>query len=197
MSREKDKPTQEQIKDIADRAEGIKPAQAEPTGRPTSYQPAFAAQAEKLCKLAATDAELADFFQVSTRTIYRWQNEFPEFCQSLKSGKAEADERVERSLYHRAVGYTFEAEKVFQYKGEIVRAETKEHVPPDTTACIFWLKNRRSQQWRDIHRLEHGQPGDFDRLSDDELHQQVLKEAKALGVPVPAMKANGANGTQH
>lgn len=124
-------------------------------GRPSGYKPAFAKQAEQLCKLGATDAELASFFEVTDRTIYRWQAQFPEFCQALKAGKESADERVERSLYHRAVGYSFQSEKVFQFQGSIVRAETVEHVPPDTTACIFWLKNRRSQDWRDVHRHEH------------------------------------------
>lgn len=124
-------------------------------GRPTSYKPVFAEQAEKLCKLGATDIELADFFEVSDRTIYRWQVQFPEFCQALKAGKETSDERVERSLYHKAVGYTFDSEKVFQFQGEIVRTKTREHVPPDTTAAIFWLKNRRPEEWRDVSRQEH------------------------------------------
>ena len=71
----------------------------------------------------------------------------------LKSGKEVADNRVERSLYNRAVGYTFDSEKVFQHQGEIVRAKTVEHVPPDTTAGIFWLKNRKPAEWRD--KIEH------------------------------------------
>lgn len=117
--------------------------------RPTSYKAEFAEQAEKLCKLGATDVELADFFKVSDRTIYRWQSQYPEFCQALKAGKEAADERVERSLYHRAVGYSYDAVKLFQFQGQVVRGPYREHVPPDTTACIFWLKNRRSEEWRD------------------------------------------------
>lgn len=123
-------------------------------GRPTAYKPQYAEQAEKLCKLGATDIEIADFFAVTDRTIYRWQAEYPEFCQALKVGKETADDRVERSLYHRASGYTFDSEKVFQFQGAIVRAKTREHVPPDTTAAIFWLKNRRREDWRDRHDHE-------------------------------------------
>lgn len=123
-------------------------------GRPSGFKPEFVAQAEKLCKLGATDVELADFFEVSDRTIYRWQTQFPEFCQALKAGKENSDERVERSLYHKAVGYTFDSEKVFQFQGEIVRTATREHVPPDTTAAIFWLKNRKPEEWRDVSRHE-------------------------------------------
>jgi hypothetical protein len=124
-----------------------------PAGRPSSYKSEYAEQAAKLCLLGATDADLADFFGVSDRTIYRWQIEFPEFCQALKAAKAQADDRVERSLYHRAVGYTFDAVKIFQYEGAPVQVPYREHVPPDTTAMIFWLKNRRCNEWRDRREL--------------------------------------------
>lgn len=156
----KEKPlSKEQIKAAADRAFGIAPDDpAEKIGRPSSYQPGYAVQAKKLCELGATDIEIADFFEVSDRTIYRWQIKYPEFCQALKSGKSAADERVERSLYHKATGYTFESEKIFQHQGEIVRAAFREHVPPDTTSMIFWLKNRRPDQWRDRVVSEHTGP---------------------------------------
>ena len=140
----------------------------EKTGRPSGYQPDFAVQAKKLCELGATDIEIADFFEVSDRTVYRWQLKYPEFCQALKAGKDAADDRVERSLYHKATGYTFESEKIFQYEGTIVRTPTREHVPPDTVSMIFWLKNRRPEQWREkteqVVRHEH-----INQLSDDEL----------------------------
>jgi hypothetical protein len=126
------------------------------TGRPSKFQPSFVDQARKLCELGATDEEVASFFDVSARTIYRWQAQHEAFCQALKAGKVAADNRVERSLYSRAVGYTFDSEKVFQFRGAIVRASTKEHVPPDTTAAIFWLKNRKPDDWRDKHEVEHG-----------------------------------------
>lgn len=124
-------------------------------GRPTSYKPEFAEQAEKLCLLGATDEDLADFFGVAIRTIANWKAQNDEFLQALKAGKEAADERVSRSLYHRAVGYTFDSEKIFHFQGQITRAETREHVPPDTTACIFWLKNRRPDLWRDKTEHEH------------------------------------------
>ena len=62
---------------------------------------------------------------------------------ALAAGKAEADGRVERSLYMRAVGYSYDAEKIFCDKnGNVTKVPYREHVPPDVTACIFWLKNR-------------------------------------------------------
>jgi hypothetical protein len=133
---------------------------AEPTeergrGRPTVYDPRMIEQARKLCALGATDIELADFFEVHVATLNRWKAEYPDFCASIKTAKQEADERVERSLYHRAIGYSHPAVKIFMPAGasQPVYADYREQVPPDTTACIFWLKNRRPDLWRD--RLNH------------------------------------------
>lgn len=127
-----------------------------PGGRPSKYAGKFAGQATKLCELGATDWEIASFFGVDVRTIYRWQTQHPEFCHALKVGKGEADERVERSLFHKANGYSFQAVKIMQDKGTIIKVPYTEHVPPDTTACIFWLKNRRPEQWREKVDHEHG-----------------------------------------
>lgn len=126
-----------------------------PAGRPSKYKPEYCKQAEKLCALGATDVELADFFGVSINTIDNWKVRYPEFLGALKEAKDIANQRVVRSLYQRAVGYTFESEKVFQFQGQIIRADTREHVPPDTTAQIFWLKNRKSAEWRDKQEQEH------------------------------------------
>ncbi len=146
--------TEDEVKAAADRAEGIKPDEPEAKmGRPPKYKPEFAVQAAKLCDLGATDANLADFFEVSIRTIERWRTEHPDFCRSVKEAKEAADARVERSLYQRATGYTYDAVKVMQYKGEAVVVPYREHVPPDTAAMIFWLKNRKKADWRD--RIEH------------------------------------------
>jgi hypothetical protein len=65
-------------------------------GRPSKFKADYAQQAEKLCDLGATDEDLADFFDVSIRTIANWKSEHPEFLQALKGGKSQADDRVER-----------------------------------------------------------------------------------------------------
>jgi hypothetical protein len=123
--------------------------------RPTKYKAEYAVQAEKLCKLGATDIEIADFFGVEVRTIYRWKAEHAEFCQSLKIAKAEADERVERSLFARATGYEHDEVDIRVVNGEIVQTPIRKYYPPDTTAGIFWLKNRKSAEWRDKQETEH------------------------------------------
>ena len=128
------------------------------TGRPTDFRPEMVDQARKLAELGATDREVAQFFDVSEATIYRWQHTHPEFCEALKVGKETADNRVEKSLYRRATGYSFDAEKIMQYEGSEVRVPYVEHVPPDVTACIFWLKNRRRKEWRD--KIDHQHEGE-------------------------------------
>lgn len=124
-------------------------------GRPSSYKPTYAEIARQLCENGATDYELGVAFGVTTRTIYRWKHEHEEFCHALKTAKDIADERVERALYHKAIGYSYEAVKIMQHEGKAIVHEYIEHVAPDTTAMIFWLKNRRNGAWSDKQEVEH------------------------------------------
>jgi hypothetical protein len=122
-----------------------------PGGRPSKFSEDMIEQAKFLCERGCTDAELARFFKVKTRTIYRWKALHPEFCHAIKTGGDPADERVERSLYQRAVGYETDAVKIFMPAGasEPVYAPYREHIPGEVGAAIFWLKNRRKDRWRD------------------------------------------------
>lgn len=124
------------------------------TGRPSSYKDEYCKQAEKLCALGAIDKDLADFFNVSIQTLNSWKNEHPEFLESLKESKAIADAKVERSLYERATGYSHPEDKIFNNQGEELIVPTTKHYAPDTTAGIFWLKNRRPNEWRDKQDLD-------------------------------------------
>lgn len=129
-------------------------------GRPTKFKPEYIEQVRKLCHLGATDQEIADFFEVDVRTIYRWNIEHPDFCQALKDGKVEADNRVERSLFQQAVGYEQEEVKIFMPANAEapVYAPYRAKVAPNVTAAIFWLKNRRKEEWRD--RIDHANDPD-------------------------------------
>ena len=127
---------------------------------PRSYDPEVAHQVRKLCQLGATDIELADFFGVCIDTIYRWKIEFSEFSEGSKVGKEVADDRVERSLYQRSMGYSYEAVKIFMPAGakQPVYAPYREHVPPDTAAASLWLRNRRKDEWRDKQSHQRAGP---------------------------------------
>lgn len=128
-----------------------------PVGRPSGYDPAFNELARKYCLLGATDADLASFFGVSEVTVNAWKNAHPDFLKSLNEGKHEADAKVADRLFNRALGYTHEAVKIFMPAGaaEPVYAKYTEQYPPDTTAAIFWLKNRQKAAWRDKQDFEH------------------------------------------
>jgi Helix-turn-helix domain of resolvase len=104
-----------------------------PVGRPSLYKPEYAELVASLSESGLTDQELAAELGVGVTTFYRWQKEYPEFRKSINVAKDIADDRVERSLYQKALGFR----------------EGESYYPPDATSMIFWLKNRRREQWRD------------------------------------------------
>jgi hypothetical protein len=97
---------------------------------------------------------------ISKNSFYRWKNNHREFREALRVGKAVANKRVENALYQRATGYEYDevTEEVIGYKedGEPIKRvkATTKHQPPDTTAQIFWLKNRDPEKWRDRQELD-------------------------------------------
>ena len=135
-------------------------------GRPTKYDESYNDQVYRLCLLGATDKDIALFFGVCEATINNWKLEFPEFLESLKKGKELADMHVAQKLFDRATGAVIKQQqahkvkrviydkgkKVEEYE-EIEVVDLMQEQPPDTTALIFWLKNRKSTQWRD--KIDH------------------------------------------
>lgn len=131
-----------------------------PGGRPTDYDESFCIQAEKLCKLGATDEELADFFEVTKQTINNWKVVHPEFFSSIKSGKQIADAEVADRLYQRALGYEHNDVHILTVSdgagagSHVEQVPIRKIYPPDPTAAIFWLKNRRPKEWRDKQEID-------------------------------------------
>lgn len=131
-------------------------------GRPSLYDKVDLKQVTMLCRLGATDKELAEFLHIAVSTLNKWKIEHPEFMESIKKGKIISDAKVVNALYKRATGYKCKRQSVFKCKvvdydengKRIEREELKtqdyiDQVPPDSTACFFWLKNRRKEDWRD------------------------------------------------
>lgn len=117
-------------------------------GRKSKFDSRFPLMAAKLAAEGKNNKEIAEFFGVSESTFYRWLEANTEFWESLKGAKDEADELVIASLFKRAVGFTVPETKVFMSKdGKIVTHEMMKHYAPDTTAAIFWLKNRKRDAW--------------------------------------------------
>ena len=131
------------------------------TGRPSKYDPVFCETAFMLATQGATYIEIADALEVHVATYYRWRAEHQEFRDATSAGKEAADDRVEASLFHRAVGYSHDAVKIFMPAGATapVLAPFREHYPPDTAAASLWLRNRRPEKWRDkvVQTFEDGQ----------------------------------------
>jgi hypothetical protein len=120
----------------------------------SSYQAEYAEQARKLCLLlGADDEELAGFFEVPPATLQEWLASVPEFAAAIHSGRTLADADVADRLWRRAIGYSHAAVRIFSHQGTALEVAYTEHYPPDTTACLFWLKSRQPDRWRD--KVEH------------------------------------------
>lgn len=103
-----------------------------------------------------TDEQIAKNIGIGVRTLYEWRNKYPPILQTLKKSKDIVDREVENALFKRATGYDCTEEtKERQYNKEtgkfelIVTKTVRKHIPPETAAAIFWLKNRRPEQWRE------------------------------------------------
>lgn len=174
--------TEDDVRAAADRAEG----KAAPQGEghdPDRFHPRYTAQAEKLCAMGATDVEIADFFGISTDTLAMWRRQNAEFNLSIKIGASVADDRVERSLFQRAVGYEYQAVKIFNANGEPLVVPYRHHVPPDITAIQFWLKNRRADDWREKQEIAITKAS-IDDYTDQELAD--IATGRATGAVAPA-----------
>ena len=105
------------------------------------------------------DEQIAQNIGIRAATLYEWKKRFPQFSEALKKGKEIVDRQVENALLKRALGYEYEEIKE-KFEGGVLteRTVTKKEVVADTTAQIFWLKNRRPDTWRD--KPEGTQKGD-------------------------------------
>lgn len=118
-------------------------------GQPTLFKPEYCGLAHNYCLLGATNAELAAFFEVTRRTVDNWIARHPDFAEAVRSGRVLADARVARCLYDRAVGWQHTAKRTVMHRGEERTLKDIVRYPPDTQACIFWLRNRRPDMWRE------------------------------------------------
>lgn len=127
-------------------------------GRPSKFTDELVEQTREMALNGNTDEEIAAALDVSRSTLALWKAKHPEFSDALKAWKGEADDAVEQSLYRKALS-------------------------GDTTACIFWLKNRRSDAWRDVKHIDGKQQVthtyDLDSLEESRLEEleRILADA--------------------
>lgn len=158
-----------------------------PVGRPSLYLEVYAEKAFKLCLLGATDEEIADVFGIAPDTLYEWKKVHQEFSEAFIRGKADADANIAHSMYHRALGYSHKAVKIFMPAGaeDPVYAEYTEHYPPDTAAAKHWLANRRGADWRERQEVNHSGTIGLEHWVLESMGKpsQAVIEAKAREVP--------------
>lgn len=112
-----------------------------------------------------TDEQIAGNIGIRAATLYEWKKKFPEISESLKRGKEVVDRQVENALLKRALGYEYEEVKEkFECGVMTERTVTKKEVVPDTTAQIFWLKNRKPEKWRD--KPSYDDTSELDKLDE-------------------------------
>lgn len=120
-----------------------------------------------------TDEQIANNIGISVSCLNNWKNKYVEILESLKRGKEVIDRQVENALLKRALGYEY-AETTREYIPELDEMKTTKkvtkQVAPDTTAQIFWLKNRKPDKWRDKQEYE-------DKTAIDKL-DGILKELR-------------------
>jgi hypothetical protein len=166
-------------------------------GHPDQYCADYARMAQVHCRLGATDVELADLFGVNTKTIHNWMSKHKEFAEAVRTGMLQVfSPRVVRSLAQRAIGYAIDTEEAKVMRdGSVIRYGLRKHYPPDVTACIFWLKNRDPENWRDVqdHILKHQ---NLDKLTSRELLDEIRQEAAELGILPEQLPRANAEGTR-
>lgn len=109
-----------------------------------------------------TDEQIAKNIGITAKTLYEWENRFGEICNAIKKGKAPVDFEVENALLKSALGYyvtvkepiKVKTEKLKNGVGKVIEehieiVEKEIYIPPQNTAQIFWLKNRKPDRWRD------------------------------------------------
>lgn len=98
-----------------------------------------------------SDEQIAKNVGITPSTFYEWKKKHSEFSEAIKKGKEVADYEVENAMFKTATGYFYEEETVTN-AGEVVTV--KKYSKPNTTAQIFWLKNRKPADWRDKQEIE-------------------------------------------
>jgi len=149
-------------------------------------------QVLKFALLGLTDKQMSDLFDIAESTFNKWKIDFPEFSESIKKGKQEADANVASMLYKKAIGYTqkktipFKLKETVNGKGsteKIELVEIEDYYPPEVSAQFIWLKNRQPELWRDKKEVELDDKRELNTsfLSDsalDELEQALKSDEK-------------------
>lgn len=124
-----------------------------------------------------TQKQIADNLGINVDTLIEYKKKYPDFSNALKKGKEVVDIEVENALLKRALGYTITLyEEKVDKDGCVHNLKKDVHVPGDTTAQIFWLKNRKPKNWKDKQNSEN---------TSDDVNNRIIKISDLLNNPQP------------
>jgi Homeodomain-like domain len=158
-------------------------------GRPAVYNPQIPDIVRGLRERGATTWEIAEILNISPATLRQWKARHIEFCNALNVSTETMVKRARESLFERAAGYSFETEKVFQFQGEIIRAKTIEHVPPDATAALKILERLDPETWRERNETKVDHSFSLANLVALSMEQRARKAEAAKLIEVQANQA--------
>jgi len=107
-----------------------------------------------LYQTGKTDQEVADVLRMS-RTTFLYALKSNGLVDTIKRAKEIPDRKVEKALFKRAIGYRYIERKRERRGVRLIRTVTTKEVPPDVTACIYWLGNRMPDRWRNKQEIQH------------------------------------------
>lgn len=152
--------------------------------------------AERYAKEGLIDIQIAKKLGIGETTFYEYQDQYPEFREAIKRGKAESDQEIIESIRKRAIGYDVEETVIETRVGQtrqegenlggdvtVVRKH-KRHIPASDTAAIFWLKNRQPEHFRDVRQIEGNLGGAVVIIADDDT-KRTLDGITELGTKSP------------
>jgi len=130
-----------------------------------------------------TDKQMSELMGINVATFYEWKNRFPEFSKAVKLGKDVIDRQVETALLQKALGLATSEEILYSYDNDGNQVEERrivKKVPSDTASMIFWLKNRKSDVWRDRIDTEHTIT--LNDISDEDRIKRIEELQKKIGI---------------
>lgn len=142
--------------------------------RPTKYKSEYVKIAKKMCELGATIPDLAESFDVANSTIHLWAVNHKSFSEALRIGREPADDKVERAVYERAIGYSHPDVDIRVIENKIVQTPIIKHYPPDMKAALAWLYNRKKDNW-------HPNPEQSSGTADD-----LIKALESIADKLPS-----------
>lgn len=155
-------------------------------GRKTKYNKEMNVLVKEYAERGLSDSEIAHNLGINYTYIYEWIKKYPEFSKALKEGKRVIDEKVENALLKKATGYEYEEIETIataEKRGKEVENITpirirkiKRQIAPDTTAQIFWLTNRKRDDWKHVRQIEMSGKVEHEHYKYEEYTKEQLKE---------------------